>query len=247
MQSTCNEQHLDKSGDRIRPMFAAIADRYDRMNHLLSMNIDRYWRWWTVRKVAPVGPAPVLDVCTGTGDLALAYWKASAGRIPVTATDFCAPMLEVGRRKQAALGYQQNLEFVEADTTQLPFLDDQFQIVTVAFGLRNVVDTDRGLREMVRVCLPGGRVAILEFSMPTRQPIKSLYGWYFRHILPRLGQVLARNDQEAYAYLPNSVGQFPHGQAMADRMEQNGLEAVRFYPLTFGIATLYVGRKPSSR
>ena len=247
MPTTCSETRLDKSGDRIRPMFAAIADRYDRMNHLLSMNVDRDWRWWTVRKVPPAGTAPILDVCTGTGDLALAYWRASAGRVPIVATDFCPEMLDIGRRKQAALGREQNLEFREADTTELPFTDNRFQIVTVAFGLRNVADTDRGLREMARVCQPGGRVAILEFSMPARQPLKSAYGWYFRHILPRLGQWLARNEQEAYAYLPDSVGQFPQGQAMADRMQRNGLEDIHYYPLTLGIATLYVGRKPQPR
>ena len=246
MQTTCNEPEVDKSGERIRPMFAAIADRYDRMNHLLSLNIDRYWRWWTVHKVAPAGDAPILDVCTGTGDLALAYWKATKGRVPIVATDFCAPMLDIGRRKQIAMRREQNLEFLEADTTDLPFSSGRFQIVTVAFGLRNVADTDQGLREMARVCQPGGRVAVLEFSMPTRQPFRSLYGWYFRHVLPRIGQWLARNEQEAYAYLPDSVGQFPHGQAMADRMRLSGLVDVHFQPLTFGVATLYVGRKPQS-
>jgi demethylmenaquinone methyltransferase/2-methoxy-6-polyprenyl-1,4-benzoquinol methylase len=240
-------RRLDKSGERIRPMFAAIAERYDRMNHLLSMNVDRYWRWWTVRKVAAHGTAPILDVCTGTGDLALAYWKATQGRVPITATDFCPEMLEIGRRKQRALGWQGNLEFREADTTELPMADDQFQIVAVAFGLRNVSDPDRGLREMLRVCQPGGRVAVLEFSLPSRQPFQFLYGWYFRHVLPKIGQLLARNDQEAYAYLPDSVGEFPQGRAMVERMQQSGLIDVHHHPLTFGIATLYVGHKPSSR
>lgn len=237
---------VDKSGDRIRHMFASIADRYDRMNHLLSLNADRYWRWWTVRKIAPQGDAPILDVCTGTGDLALAYWRAGHGRVPVVATDFCPPMLEIARRKQQTAGINDRLEFVEADTQQLPFPDDSFQIVSVAFGLRNVADTMAGLREMRRVCRPGGRIAVLEFSTPTRWPWRPIYGWYFRHVLPRIGQYLARNDHAAYAYLPASVGQFPDGAQLASRLAEAGLVDVRFFPLTLGVATLYVGVKPAS-
>jgi demethylmenaquinone methyltransferase/2-methoxy-6-polyprenyl-1,4-benzoquinol methylase len=245
MPTTLESANLDKSDARIRPMFAAIAEQYDRMNHLLSLNVDRYWRWQTVRRVTPVDTSPILDVCTGTGDLALAYWRATRGTVPIVATDFCHEMLDIARRKQHAAGAQGPLEFREADTTDLPFPDNQFQIVAVAFGLRNVVDTDLGLHEMTRVCQPGGQVAVLEFSMPARQPIKALYGWYFRHVLPRIGQLLTRNKQAAYSYLPASVGQFPSGTAMVQRMEANGLADVRYVPLTFGIATLYVGRKPS--
>lgn len=245
MTTTLEDKTLDKSGERIRPMFAAIAHRYDQMNHLLSMNIDRYWRWWTVRKVAPTGTDPILDVCTGTGDLAIAYRKQTGGTVSVIATDFCPEMLEIGRQKQRVAGLQSQLEFREADTTKLPFEADQFQIVSVAFGLRNVDNTDQGIREMTRVCRPGGRVAILEFSMPSWGPMRAVYGWYFRNILPRIGQLLARNDEAAYAYLPSSVGEFPYGQALADRMTRCGLSDVCFYPLTFGIATLYVGRKPN--
>jgi demethylmenaquinone methyltransferase/2-methoxy-6-polyprenyl-1,4-benzoquinol methylase len=117
MDLPCSSSQLDKSGARIRPMFAAIADRYDRMNHLLSVNVDRYWRWWTARKVAPQGDSPVLDVCTGTGDLALAYWKRAAGSVPIVATDFCPEMLAIGRRKQRELGRLRNLEFREAKPT----------------------------------------------------------------------------------------------------------------------------------
>ena len=243
LESTTCE--LDKSGDRIRPMFASIAGQYDRMNHLLSMNIDRYWRWQTVRRVPPIGPAPILDVCTGTGDLALAYRRRTGGTSEVVATDFCSEMLEIGRQKQRARGMHDGLIFREADTTSLPFPDNQFQIVSVAFGLRNVCDTDRGLQEMTRVCQPRGRVAILEFSHPTLAPLRAIYGWYFRHVLPKIGQFLNRNNQSAYSYLPESVGQFPCGQVMADRMSANGLTQVKFYPMTFGVATLYVGVKPS--
>ena len=247
MQTTYDPRNLDKSGERVRPMFAAIAPKYDRMNHVLSLNVDRYWRWWTVRKIAPNprSKSPILDVCTGTGDLELAYHRATGGRIPIVATDFCSEMLEIARDK-SRLSEGQIPEFREADTTRLPFASGRFQLVTVAFGLRNVADTDEGLREMVRVCEPGGRVAILEFSMPERQPFKGVYSWYFRNVLPRIGQWLARNDQAAYSYLPESVGQFPYGQRMADRLISHGLIDVNFYPLTFGVATLYVGTKPNN-
>jgi demethylmenaquinone methyltransferase/2-methoxy-6-polyprenyl-1,4-benzoquinol methylase len=234
---------VDKSNRRVRQMFGAIAPKYDRMNHLLSMNIDRYWRWRTVRILKPEGNDPVLDVCTGTGDLALAFAKSTGGQTPVVAADFCPEMLEIGQQKLQRSRQKKGVEFVEADAQSLPFAADTFQVVSVAFGLRNVADADQGLREMTRVCRPHGRVAVLEFSMPGRQPIKAIYRWYFRHILPRLGQWLARNDHEAYNYLPESVGHFPSGPALVDRMEAAGLAHVTLYPLTMGIATLYVGVK----
>jgi demethylmenaquinone methyltransferase/2-methoxy-6-polyprenyl-1,4-benzoquinol methylase len=214
------------------------------MNHLLSMNVDRYWRGWTVRKVRPSGTGPILDVCTGTGDLALAFWRATDGSVPIVATDFCPEMLDVGRQKKEAAGINGTLEFIEADTLQLPFSDDHFQLVTVAFGLRNVTDTQRGIEEMVRVCRPGGRIAILEFSMPGWQPFKSVYGWYFRSVLPRVGQLMTRNDEAAYSYLPDSVQEFPYGESLAEQLREAGLKDVQFHPLTLGIATLYVGTKP---
>lgn len=234
---------IDKSDTRVRRMFAEIANNYDRMNHLLSMNVDRYWRWRTVRIVSPQGDAPILDVCTGTGDLALAYYRRAKGKVEVVGGDFCPPMLEIARKKAAGKKGTADLTFVEADAQNLPFPDDRFQIVSVAFGLRNVADTDRGIREMTRVCRPGGRVAILEFSMPTLPVVKQLYGWYFRNILPRIGQFFAKNKEEAYQYLPDSVGQFPMGEALAERLRAAGLKQVRYYPLTLGLATLYVGVK----
>jgi demethylmenaquinone methyltransferase/2-methoxy-6-polyprenyl-1,4-benzoquinol methylase len=234
---------VDKSGERVRRMFGEIAARYDLLNHLLSLNVDRYWRWRTVRRVKPRGNAPILDVCTGTGDLALAYRKQADPDTAVVAADFCHPMLAIGATKGREAGHERDLIFVEADAQQLPFLDDQFQIVSVAFGLRNVADTARGLRELARVCKPAGQVAILEFSMPTWQPFRAMYGWYFRKVLPRIGQLLARNQQEAYNYLPQSVGEFPQGAALAESMKDAGLREVRYFPLTFGVATLYVGTK----
>ena len=234
---------VDKSDTRVRQMFGQIAPKYDRMNHLLSMNVDRYWRWRTVRLVNPEGRRPILDVCTGTGDLALAFCKRTGGVTPIVAADFSREMLEVAERKTRHAGINGQLTFVEADAQHLPFPDNHFQIVSVAFGLRNIADTDLGLREMTRVCTPGGRVAVLEFSMPTWQPLKATYGWYFRHVLPRIGQMLARNDNHAYDYLPASVGEFPAGDALAERMRAAGLSQVEYRPLTLGIATLYIGVK----
>ena len=234
---------VDKTNDRVREMFGEIAPKYDRMNHLLSMQVDRYWRWRTVRMVPPGDEALVLDICTGTGDLAFAYWKAGRGRVKVIGADFCPQMLDIAEQKKRQRAIDGQVSFVEADTQDLPFEDEKFQIVSVAFGLRNVADTDRGLAEMARVCAPGGRVVVLEFSMPQWQPMKAIYGWYFHHILPRFGQLLARNSHTAYSYLPESVGEFPQGQALVERMQAVGLESVRYSSLTFGIATLYVGRK----
>ena len=234
---------IDKSDERGRRMFGQIAGRYDFLNHLLSLGIDYYWRHQTVRIVPPQGPAPILDVCTGTGDLALAYDRAAAGSSSIVAADFCHAMLTIGRRKARSAGADHRITFVEADAQALPLSGDAFQIVCVAFGLRNIADTDRGLAEMVRVAVPGGRVAVLEFSTPTRQPFKAIYGWYFRHVLPRIGKLVARSSADAYEYLPASVGEFPHGEALLKRMSAAGLENLRCYPLTLGVVTLYVGIK----
>ena len=240
---TMDSMDLDKTNARVQRMFGEIAPKYDRMNHLLSMNVDRYWRWRTVRMVRARGSAPILDVCTGTGDLAFAFHRRTKGRLQVIGTDFCEEMLALGEAKKQRRGIRDELSFVAADAQHLPFSDNQFQIVSVGFGLRNIADTDQGLREMARVCQPQGQVAVLEFSIPGWQPFKTLYGWYFRRILPRIGQLLARNREHAYNYLPQSVSEFPSGDALAQRMRQAGLHKVQYHPLTLGIATLYMGTK----
>ena len=243
---------VDKSEERVRQMFGEISGRYDLMNHVLSGGVDYYWRWRTIRAVPPQGDSPILDVCTGTGDLALAYWNAGRGKIPVVATDFTPEMLRLAEGKrdkslgQRIAGGAATLEFIEADTQKLPLEDNRFQIVSVAFGLRNVTNTEVGLREMIRVCKPGGRVAILEFSMPTNPLFNLFYRNYFKYVLPRIGQFFAKNKQSAYDYLPASVSEFPYGQALADKLTACGLTSVSFTPLTFGIATLYVGHKPAA-
>jgi demethylmenaquinone methyltransferase/2-methoxy-6-polyprenyl-1,4-benzoquinol methylase len=249
---------VDKSGPRVRRMFGEIAGRYDLLNHLLSLNVDRYWRRRTVRLVPPKAGSRILDVCTGTGDLALAYVRAAnhvaeplqgsdsgaSERLHhIVGADFCHEMLDIGRQKALRADVADRITFIEADAQQLPLPNDEFDIVCVAFGLRNVADTDAGLREMARVCAPGGRVAVLEFSTPQWQPFKGVYSWYFRHVLPRIGQLVSRNRESAYSYLPESVGQFPQGEALAARMRTAGLQQVKYHTLTLGVATLYVGVK----
>jgi demethylmenaquinone methyltransferase/2-methoxy-6-polyprenyl-1,4-benzoquinol methylase len=234
---------LDKRETRIRTMFGNIAPRYDLLNHLLSLNIDRYWRRRTTRLAPADGDGPVLDVCTGTGDLALAYHKATGGRVPIVGTDFCLPMLVSARKKALRRRVSQRIRFLEADTQRLPFPNDTFQLTAVAFGLRNVTDTDRGLAEMARVTRRGGKVVILEFSRPRHWLFGRLYRAYFRWLLPAIGQAVSRSRESAYNYLPASVMEFPDGEALADRMRGHGLREVRWHPLTFGIATLYVGVK----
>lgn len=239
---------VDKSERRIQTMFGEIAGRYDLMNHVLSGGVDYYWRWLTIRRCPIRGSSPVLDVCTGTGDLAIAYWKHGKSAVPVIGADFTHEMLQRATAKAGRASTSRQaapLAFVEADAQHLPFSDNVFQIVSVAFGLRNVTDTRQGLCEMVRVCEPGGRIAVLEFSMPERRWFRSVYRWYFRNILPRIGQFVARNRQAAYEYLPQSVGEFPYGSELAAIMESCGMENVTFTPLTFGIATLYIGHKPA--
>ena len=235
---------VDKSQRRVRAMFAAIARRYDLLNHLLSLNIDRSWRRFAARAVPPEPGVPVLDCCTGTADLALAYHQAGRGRSPVVGADFCRPMLQRGWQKARRAGASGRVTLVEADAQNLPFPNDTFGVVCVAFGLRNVADTARGIDEMVRVARPGGKVAILEFSRPRGPVLGGLYLAFFRRVLPRVGQALAPNDHDAYAYLPTSVLQFPDGHAKLELLAARGLADVRLYPRTFGIATLYVGTKP---
>ncbi|MCD0461674.1 bifunctional demethylmenaquinone methyltransferase/2-methoxy-6-polyprenyl-1,4-benzoquinol methylase UbiE [Roseiconus lacunae] len=235
---------LDKSNERVREMFRQIAPKYDLMNHLLSMNIDKYWRRCAVKRLNLVPNIPVLDTCTGTGDLAMAIARAAPSGVEVIGSDFCGAMLEIARRKRETGDATETIDYVEADSQQLPFGSDLFQAVTVAFGLRNVADTDRGLAELTRVCKPGGKVIVLEFSRPRLPGLKQIYNGYFRYILPKVGQWFAKNDKSAYSYLPDSVSRFPDGEALAERMRTAGLSDVQYKPLTFGVCTIYEGTKP---
>ena len=236
---------VDKSDQRVRRMFASIARRYDFLNHFLSLNIDRSWRRFTTRAVPPRPGVPVLDCCTGTADLALAYDRAAQGLAPVVATDFCREMLALGRDKVRRQGAGSRVLLIEGDTQRLPVPADTFGVVSVAFGLRNVRDTERGIDEMIRAARPGGKVAILEFSRPRGRLLGRLYLAFFRHVLPRVGQAIAPNDDQAYHYLPRTVLEFPDGQEMLDLLASRGLVELKMHPLTLGVATLYVGTKPA--
>lgn len=234
-------QGVDKRGERVRAMFASIASRYDLLNHLLSLNIDKSWRSFTIRTLRPAAGQKILDVCTGTGDLALGFATAEPGA-SVIGLDFCPEMLEVARQKNQKAGGPVAL-FDDGDATQLPVASDEYDIVTCAFGLRNVSDTQRGIDEMVRAAKPGGQVGILEFSKPRVGVLRWFYLAYFKYLLPRIGQSVSKNDHGAYEYLPASVLAFPDGPVMVELLESRGLTQVRAIPLTFGIATLYVGTK----
>ncbi len=226
-------------------MFASIARRYDFLNHLLSLNIDRSWRRFTTLKVPPQPGVPVLDCCTGTADLALAYDQAAKGLTCVIGTDFCRDMLVIGQEKVRKSQAASRVVLVEGDTQRLPVPSDTFGVVCVAFGLRNVRDTIAGIDEMIRAARPAGKVVILEFSRPRGMVLGRLYLAFFRHILPRVGQAIAPNEDQAYHYLPRTVLSFPDGQDMLDLLGSRGLTELRMYPLTLGVATLYVGTKPS--
>lgn len=235
---------VDKSGAKVRGMFASIAHRYDFLNHFLSANVDKYWRRKTTR-LAPPPPAGqwIVDCCTGTGDLAVVYDQVAKCSNPIVATDFCRPMLVRSVPKFAKRNAADRVVVVESDSQRLPLPESFAGLTTVAFGLRNISDTVAGLDEMIRVTRPGGRVAILEFSRPTGKILGRAYLAFFRRVLPRVGQAIAPNASNAYGYLPASVLEFPDGQAMLDLMAARGLVNCTATPLTLGIATLYIGTR----
>jgi demethylmenaquinone methyltransferase/2-methoxy-6-polyprenyl-1,4-benzoquinol methylase len=222
-----------KDAATVQAMFGHIAPRYDFLNHLLSLNIDRRWRRRAADLARPKGP--VLDICTGTGDLAAAMAKA-AGRT-VLGLDFCAPMLRRGKDK----GDCRDVRFLRGDALRLPLPSDRFDVVSVGFGIRNVQDLDAGLREMVRVARPGGRIAILEFTMPRNRVLRALYGFYFGRVLPFIGNLVSRS--RAYTYLNRTVLAWTTEQELLERMRKAGCASVTVHPLTFGIAAVHLGVK----
>ena len=230
--------------DRIKNLFSAVARHYDFLNSLLSLRRDRSWRRETV-KASEVEPASkVLDVCTGTGELALAYADKIATEGFVIASDFCFEMLVIGDQKVEGKHQDVDTSFLAADTLILPFLDNTFDVVSVGFGIRNVADLEMGIREMTRVAAPGGRVVILEFTQPVNPLFRELYYFYFTKILPFIGNRISGSEDDAYGYLPRSVMKFPDCDALKGVMEQCGLTDVRFYRKTFGIVAIHVGKKP---
>lgn len=225
--------------EQVGRMFDNIAPRYDLLNRVLSLGIDRLWRKEVVRILKGHTPRTILDVATGTADLAIEALSLDPEQ--VVGVDIAEEMLAVGRDKIRSLGADGIVVLQAADAENLPFAEDTFDAVTVAFGVRNFEDLGRGLSEMSRVLKPGGIVAILEFSRPRVFPIKQLYSLYSRHVLPRVGRVVSR-DEGAYTYLPESVAAFPDGSEMIGIVEKAGFEGVEARRMTFGIVTIYHGR-----
>ncbi len=235
-------QKIDKSPERIQNLFNTIAPRYDFLNHLMSFGIDRSWRRRSVRRLVPQGNGPILDLCTGTGDFAIAFAKRNPDR-KIVGLDFSANMLAIGRKRIEKAALTDRIELVEGDALDLPFPDDTFSLVSVAYGLRNMSDTMRGLREMTRVCKSGGTVAVIEFRMPDRGWFAPVYRWYFRNVLPRIGAAVTGETVGAYHHLIDSVQTFPQGEALADMLRQAGLSRIEQRPMTFGTVALNTGVK----
>ncbi len=225
----------------VRSMFGRVAHRYDLANHLLSFNIDRYWRAFTVRRIRGILENPaarVLDICCGTGDLVLALERARGA--PVLGSDFCHPMLVAARQKIARRHRQSPL--FEADALRLPLADASVDLLTVAFGFRNLANYGAGLAEMRRVLRQGGVAAILEFSQPPNAAFAALYNFYSRHILPWIGGALSGN-RDAYRYLPESVRKFPSAAELAADMRRAGFREAGYEYLTGGIVALHLGTR----
>jgi demethylmenaquinone methyltransferase/2-methoxy-6-polyprenyl-1,4-benzoquinol methylase len=240
------EELLKKKAESIRNMFGSIVRVYDLLNALLSLNFDKSWRKFAA-KVSDVKPdTKVLDVCTGTGDLAISYSKFLNGNGIVVGSDYCHDMLRYGLPKIKKRHLENKIKLIEADTLQLPFRNNAFEISTVAFGIRNVADLDAGIKEMGRVVGPNGRVVILEFSQPTNFLFRRIYFFYFTRILPMIGRLISKSKIDAYTYLPQSVLAFPDKLSLKKRMEACGLKDVKFFTRTLGIVTIHIGRKPSS-
>jgi demethylmenaquinone methyltransferase/2-methoxy-6-polyprenyl-1,4-benzoquinol methylase len=228
---------------RVREMFGRIAPRYDLLNHLLSLDIDKLWRRRVAKRFSAVLHNPsarVLDLCCGTGDLALAFRKEAPIGAEIVGSDFVPEMLDRARTKAAA--FRAIITFVEADALCLPFDDGSFDLVSCSFGFRNLANYERGMIEIFRVLKPGGAAAILEFAEPRGRLFGILYRFYFRRVLPRLGGLISGNGS-AYTYLPDSVSKFPSPEALQALFERSGYADARFERWTGGIAALHIARK----
>jgi demethylmenaquinone methyltransferase / 2-methoxy-6-polyprenyl-1,4-benzoquinol methylase len=233
---------VSKAPERIAGMFDAIAPRYDLLNHLLSGGIDRTWRTRAIRSLALTGSERILDLCTGTGDLAMAASRAKPGAASVVGVDFAGAMLRVADEKLRRAGERQRITLVRGDATRIPLADSSVDAVTIAFGIRNVENVPAACAEMHRVLKPAGRLAILEFAVPTLPGWRSLYGWYVKHVLPRIGSAVSRHDA-AYHYLPASIDAFATPDELVKVLRQSGFAQVAAVQLTLGSVCLYTATR----
>ena len=235
--------YKEKAGskkEQVAEMFNNISGKYDFLNHFLSMGIDILWRKKAIKMLQKDQPKMILDVATGTGDFAIEALKLNPDK--VIGVDISAGMLEHGKKKMKARGYEDKIELQMGDSEQLLFEDNKFDAVIVAFGVRNFQDLEKGLTDMKRVLKPGGKVMILEFSKPTVFPFKQLYSFYFKAILPIIGKLVSK-DNAAYTYLPESVNEFPYGTKFLNVLETVGFKQNQCKALTFGISSIYTGIK----
>ncbi|MDQ1112471.1 demethylmenaquinone methyltransferase/2-methoxy-6-polyprenyl-1,4-benzoquinol methylase [Microbacterium testaceum] len=239
MSSDPNRADLGKDPQRVSGMFDQVAAAYDRTNSVLSLGNDRFWRVATLRAVAPQRGERILDLAAGTGTSSMAFVPSGAH---VVAADFSRGMIEEGRRRH---GNVPNLEFVQADATDLPFADGEFDAVTMSFGLRNVIDPRRALRELRRVTRPGGRIVVCEFSHPPSRAFNGLYRFYNDRVLPIVAKAVSSNA-EAYDYLNESIRDWPDQPTLAGWMRDAGWDNVAYRNLTFGIVALHRGIRPAS-
>jgi demethylmenaquinone methyltransferase/2-methoxy-6-polyprenyl-1,4-benzoquinol methylase len=226
--------------EQVEEMFNSIASRYDFLNRFLSMGIDKGWRRKAINSIKEVEPKQILDVATGTADLAIAALKLNPEK--VTGVDLSEKMLEVGKEKIAAKQLTNKIELVKGDSEHLLFADNKFDAVTVAFGVRNFEHLQQGIDEMYRVLRPGGKIAVLEFSKPSSFPFKQVYDLYFKYILPMWGGLISKN-KTAYTYLPESVKHFPEGAEFIAYLNRAGFKQAKVNTLTFGICSLYTAIK----
>ncbi len=235
---------LTNKGENIRAMFDSIAPRYDLLNRLLSLGIDRRWRRFAVRQIKFKEGGSILDVATGTADVALEIAAYTPESVSITGADFSEQMVELGREKVRQSAYSSRITLQVAPCESMPFEDNRFESATIAFGIRNVVDRLCGLKEILRVLKPEGRIVILEFSNPRSRVIKAAYNFYFLKILPLVGGLVS--NFSAYKYLPDSVLEFPSQEDFKGIMSAAGFRNIKHNDLTFGIATVYTGDKPST-
>jgi demethylmenaquinone methyltransferase / 2-methoxy-6-polyprenyl-1,4-benzoquinol methylase len=226
--------------EQVAKMFNSISGRYDFLNHFLSLGIDIRWRKKAIRFLREQKPKTILDVATGTGDFAIEALTLNPDKI--IGVDISEGMLEVGKRKIRSLGLENKITLQLADSENLPFPDNFFDAVIVAFGVRNFEDLDKGLKEIFRVVKTGGSLVVLEFSKPKAFPLKQFYYFYFKFVLPVVGKLVSR-DKAAYTYLPESVQAFPDGEDFLKRLVQAGFSSVSANPLSFGISSLYTAKK----